>query len=182
MAIGTPWTRRTVSTWIRAILLGPGGRARRLRLIATPILYLKEPQYYYTGTLHPALVGFGLVTYVLILAAAAQSSAGKPKTWFHAVRSPVRLVSAAVTVFFGVTCVVVSTNTDMQTLTGSYFMIGATSIATICAPPFGRGFQRQMNACCAEIGLFFDRWRDVLPSSCATFVFRAHPVRFRAPG
>jgi hypothetical protein len=116
MTIGTPWTRSRVSTWIRAILLGPGGRARRLRLIATPIFYSNEPQYYYTGTLHPALVGFGLVTYVLILAAAAQSSAGKPKTRFHAVRSPVRLVSAAVTVSFGVTCVVVPTNAACRLL------------------------------------------------------------------
>jgi hypothetical protein len=155
VVIETLWTHTTVSTWLNTILLGPGGRVRRLRLIATPGFYLKAPPLYYSGALHPALVGFGLLTYILIFAAAIQTCGWKLKTCFQSVRSPVLLAATAVVVFFGVTCVVISTNTDMQTLTGSYFMIGATAIAMLCAPLLGDGFGRLLRRCCAGLAVYF---------------------------
>ena len=154
--IETLWTHTTVSAWVRNILLGPGGRALQLRLIAKPGFYLTAPTSYYIGAVQPAVVGFGLVAYALLLASAIRASGREGlKACFVTLRSPLLLAGAAVAVFFGVTCVLVSTNKEIQTLTGSYLIIGAAAIGMICAPHLGDGWLRPLRGVCTGLAVYF---------------------------
>lgn len=153
--IETLWTHITISTWVHTIILGPAGRAHRLRRIATLSFYLKNPSYYYYGALHPAVVGIGLVTYIAIFVAALRSGAQKLTTRLPLIGSPLFLLAATEVMLLGATCVLVSTNSELQIIIGSYFLIGGVAIALICAPFLGDYWERPLRICCSAMAVYF---------------------------
>jgi hypothetical protein len=153
--IETLWTHITVSTWAHTIILGPAGRAHRLRRIATLGFYLKNPPYYYYGGLHPAVVGIGVVTYIILFVAALRAGAKTLPTHAPVIGSPLLLLAATATMFLGATCVLVSTNSELQIIIGSYSLIGGVAIALICAPVLGDYWERPLRICCSVMAAYF---------------------------